>query len=198
MNKEEFLAELAQKLSDLPASEREKSVAYFDELIEDRIEEGMREEEALSSFETPEEIAKKIMIELPLSTLVKARITPQKKLTSLNIVLLCIAFPIWFPLSIAVVAVVFALYVSVWAVIVSLYACLFAFSVAGLLSLFTIGLTFGVGVAPGVFALGMSLFCLALSVLLFFPVRLLSYQLIRFTKWITIKLKSLFIRKEIA
>ena len=44
MTKSAFLAELSGRLTALPQSEIEKSVAYYSEIIDDRIEEGLDEE----------------------------------------------------------------------------------------------------------------------------------------------------------
>ena len=49
MNKKDFLDALNRRLATLSAQEREKSLLYFSEMIDDRIEEGMSEEEAVSS-----------------------------------------------------------------------------------------------------------------------------------------------------
>ena len=43
MTKSEFLEELKHKLSKLPAYEIEKTVSFYAECIDDRIEEGMTE-----------------------------------------------------------------------------------------------------------------------------------------------------------
>ena len=42
MNKSEFLHILRQRLSPLPAEEREQHIAYYEELFSDMLEEGMR------------------------------------------------------------------------------------------------------------------------------------------------------------
>ncbi len=59
MKKEEFLNELTGRLSELPPQEREKSLSYFSEMIDDRMEEGMKEEEAVGSMESLDEIVAK-------------------------------------------------------------------------------------------------------------------------------------------
>ena len=51
MDKRTFLDGLRTALVSLPASEIDKTVAYYEEMIDDRIEEGMSEEEAVASME---------------------------------------------------------------------------------------------------------------------------------------------------
>jgi hypothetical protein len=65
MTKNEFLNQLRARLSNLNAQEREKSVAYYAEMIDERMEEGMREEEAVASMEDVGVIASRIAAEHP-------------------------------------------------------------------------------------------------------------------------------------
>ena len=57
MTKQEFLDRLRRSLAGLPLEDAEERLAFYDEMIDDRMEEGLAEEEAVSSFGTPEEIA---------------------------------------------------------------------------------------------------------------------------------------------
>ena len=63
MNKQQFTDRLKRKLSDLPASEINDRVAFYSEMIDDKIEEGFSEEDAvadvLSSVEDAEKMKKK-------------------------------------------------------------------------------------------------------------------------------------------
>ena len=62
MNKAEFLARLQTALSPLKAQEREDALAYYDEWIEDRMQDReCPEEEAVASLAPPEEIAASIL-----------------------------------------------------------------------------------------------------------------------------------------
>ena len=90
MNKREFLEQLAKELVGLSEKDIEESLNYFGEMIDDRIDDGMSEEEALSSLGTPENAAKQILMDMPLSKVVKAKVKPKGRLSALAIVLLCI------------------------------------------------------------------------------------------------------------
>ena len=125
MNKQSFLGRLRKALSGLPQKEQEERITFYSEMIDDRMEEGMLEEEAVASIGT----WKEILADLP----------PIKKTgNALVILLLILGCPIWLSLGIAVLAVVFSLYVSVWAVIISFWAvfvsiaaCAFGFLAGG-------------------------------------------------------------------
>lgn len=54
MQKTEFLDRLRAALADLPAEELEKTLGYYAEMIEDRMEDGMDEEAAVAAMGDPE------------------------------------------------------------------------------------------------------------------------------------------------
>ena len=57
MQKTEFLDRLRTALADLPAEELEKTLGYYAEMIEDRMEDGMDEEAAVAAMGDPEAVA---------------------------------------------------------------------------------------------------------------------------------------------
>ena len=69
MNKTEFLSCLEKKLLGLPENEVAKTKGFYLEMIDDRIEDGMNEAEAVSAMGNVDDIAKEAMLELPLTTL---------------------------------------------------------------------------------------------------------------------------------
>ncbi len=65
MNKQEFLKELTNKLTNVPQNEKTRIVEYYNECIDDMIEDGMSETEAINNLGDIDEIIKNIEIELP-------------------------------------------------------------------------------------------------------------------------------------
>ena len=63
MNKSEFLNSLEEKLKELPKDEIRKTIDYYDEMIDDRIEDGMTEEEAVKSIGNSGDIALSILLD---------------------------------------------------------------------------------------------------------------------------------------
>ena len=57
MTKAAFIENIRQITSYLPVNEREKYVEYYSEMIDDAVEDGMSEEEAVASLGTIEEIS---------------------------------------------------------------------------------------------------------------------------------------------
>ena len=61
MTRKEFLTELDRRLSTLPRQEAEEHINYYAEMLADRMEEGMTEEEAVRSMESIDVIASRIL-----------------------------------------------------------------------------------------------------------------------------------------
>ena len=144
MSKQEFLTRLRKGLSGLPQADIEERIAFYSEMIDDHMEEGLSEEEAVSAAGTVDEIVAQAVAETPLAKIAKERIRSKRRLSAGEIVLLALGSPIWLSLAIAAFAVILSLYISLWAVIVSLWAVfvsLAAGSACGVLSclIFAIG-----------------------------------------------------------
>ena len=65
MTKQEFLRELWNKLTELPQEDVEKSLDYYSEMIDDRVENGLTEEEAVAEIGTADAAAAQILEGLP-------------------------------------------------------------------------------------------------------------------------------------
>ena len=78
MNKETFLKALEDRLFQLPDEEKRQQVDYYREVLEDKIEDGMSEEEAVASFGDIDKLADDILQDTPLATLVKTKVKPKK------------------------------------------------------------------------------------------------------------------------
>lgn len=172
MNKETFLTKLTEALSFMDPAERNRTVQYYREILEDRVEDGLREEDAVAEMEPVAEIAARLRAENGPST--------KKKRPHWETVLLIAGFPLWFPLLLAAGCVFFALFIAAWSVILALFsvtAALVLCLIAGIGCLFLL-LTNGYPLT-GLFLLGVGLFCAALGIALFIPVLALSRLLIR-------------------
>ena len=67
MNKKDFLDRLRNGLSGLPQENIEERLRIYSEIIDDRMEEGFTEEQAVSAVGTVEQIVSQIVAETPLS-----------------------------------------------------------------------------------------------------------------------------------
>ena len=197
MNKQEFFARLRKGLSGLPQDEIEERITFYGEMIEDGIEEGLSEEEAVAAVGSVDEIVKQTVAEIPLSKIAKERIKPKRRLKAWEIVLLVIGSPIWLSLGIAALSVILVLYVSLWAIMVSLwgvFAELVVLSVACVP--ISILLLANGGVASGLMTLSAGIVCAGLAIFMFFGCREATKGILAFTKEITVWIKNCFIKRE--
>lgn len=196
MNKQVFLAEIASKLHGLPQKDIEERLNFYNEMIDDRMEEGLSEEAAVSEIGSADEVVSQILADFPLSKLVKERAMPKRRLKSWEIALLALGSPIWLSLLVGAFAIVLAAYAVIWSVIISLWAIevsLWGCSLAGIISAVLMA-TQG-NVTAGVAMLGASLFCAGLSISLFFACKAASKGAFLLTKRIALGIKSLFVGK---
>ncbi|MBS5725042.1 MAG: DUF1700 domain-containing protein [Clostridiales bacterium] len=197
MHKQDFLTALSDALYGLPQSDIEQSIEYYSEIIDDQMEDGISEEEAVASLGAPDAVAKQILMDTTLPKLVKAKVKPSRTLRAWEITLLILGSPIWASLLIAAVSVLLSLYITIWAVIVSLYAVDLTFAVGALLGLVQGGIFIGTGnVAAALFYLGAAIACFGLAVLSFFGFNKVTAKLIIVSKQFVLWMKSLFIRRR--
>ncbi len=122
MNKQEFLAELRRGLQGLPQADIEERVNFYSEMIDDRMEDGLTESEAVAEIGSVGEVVSQILSDIPLTRLVKEKIKPKRPVSPWAVVLLILGFPLWLPLVIAFSAIILSIYIVVWSVIISLWA----------------------------------------------------------------------------
>lgn len=195
MNKQEFLCELKARLSGLPRDDIDERLSFYTEMIDDRMEEGLSEEAAVSGIGSVDEIASQIAAELPLAKIIKNSAKPRRALKPWQTVLLVLGSPLWVTLLLAVLAVILAAYVVAWAFIASLWAvevALAACSLEGIISFF-----WDRGNALSSIAmLGTGVFCAGLSIFVFLGCRQATLCILRLTKKAALAIKNIFIGKE--
>lgn len=67
MNKSEFLSSVREKISGLQQSDMDKWLTYYEEMLQDYMEDGRSEEEAVAAMGTVDEVAAQILRDTPLS-----------------------------------------------------------------------------------------------------------------------------------
>lgn len=199
MRKQEFLNELRAKLMGLPKQELEERLTFYSEIIDDRMEDGMTEEQAVLDIGSVDCIASQIISDIPLSKLAKERIKPKRKMKAWEIVLLALGSPIWLSLAIGLFAIVLSLYAVLWSVILSIwavFASLVACSLGGLVA--GIFFIFSGNTLTGLAMIGVSVFCAGVAILAFFGCKAATKGIILLTKKIALGIKKCFVKKEAA
>jgi uncharacterized membrane protein len=198
MTKIKFLLALHDKLSGLPQDDVEERLNFYSEMIEDRMEEGMSEEEAVAAVGSVDEIAAQIVGDIPLTKMVKEKIKHKHRLKAWEIVLLAVGSPIWFSLLIAFLSVVVSLYVSLWSVVISLWS-VFVSLIACALYGVVAGAAFSLGenALSGLAMIGAGLICGGLSVFLFYGCKAVTKGTALLAAKTVRGMKKAFVKKEV-
>lgn len=196
MKKNEFIDELRSSLKGLPEQEINDRIAFYSEMIDDRMEDGKSEDEAVSEIGTVKEVSDEIIASVPITKIVKERIKPKRRLRAFEIVLIILGFPIWFSLLVVALALIFTLYVCLWAVIVSLWAVDLSFALSFFACLIASGYELiHADLAFALVLVGTGLILCALAVLLFYVCINASKLALKLAKRLGIGIKSIFIIK---
>lgn len=197
MTKQEFVANLRAKLGGLPMQDVEDRISFYCEMIDDRIEEGRSEEEAVSAIGSVDEIVSQIIADIPLAKIAREKIKPKRRLWAWEIVLLVLGAPIWLSLLIAAIAVILSLYAALWSVIISLWSvfgALCGVAIGGAVS-GAVSAVLG-NTVTGIALLGCALLCAGLSVFAFFGCKAATKGTLWLTKKMALGIKKCFIGRE--
>lgn len=131
MNKQQFLQELAEKIDCLSQEDIKHWVDYYSEMIDDMVEDGMTEEQAVYSLGSVYDVATQAMMDTPMRTIVKTRIDKKYRLSGFALLLIILGAVVWVPLLFTAVVTVGSLFIAFWAVIIALIAAAVAVGIAG-------------------------------------------------------------------
>ena len=165
MNKQEFLAALARELEPLPREERYQTLNYYDELIDDRLEDGQDEGAVIQSLGDPKAVAEELLGEE------EQPLVPGRGLRVWVIVLLVLGFPLWGSLLVTAALVLLCVFLCLYIpafVLGVLALSLLAGAVLGVAGtpflIADTGLAAG-GLGAGLFQLGLAIGMLGLAAL---------------------------------
>ncbi len=175
MKKLEFINELGAQLHSMPAEEVRPLLDYYMEIVSDRMEDGMTEEEAVASLGPIPELAEKILAEQPQVEQEPEPIpTPaplpepvpqaKRRWSGSSIVLAIVLSPLWLTL----LCVLISVEITVWATLASLVVSAAAMILGGIAgSILSLIPMFDPVSAPArIFVSGCSLVCSGIGCLL--------------------------------
>ena len=167
MKKAEFLKELEKRLNGLPKSDIDERVSFYSEMIDDRVEDGKTEEEAIDDLGGIDTVVNQIAAETPMLNLVKERIKPKRGLRGFEIAMLIAGFPLWFPLLLVFFVLVFVFFILLWVLVIVTYSA--EIGLIGLGALATIKSVFDfMNGSLNIGYLGIALLAAGLSILFIF------------------------------
>ena len=198
MKRLEFLLQLRERLSCLPQDDMEERLTFYNEMIDDLLEEGLSEQEAVAQIGNVNEIASQILQDTPLSTLVKERIKPKKRMKPWQIVLLAVGSPLWFSLLMAALAVGICLYTVLWVLVICLWAVFASVAACALGGMVGGGIFAATGNRlAGIATIGAALVCAGVSIFLFCGCKAATKGAARLTGKIISATKRCFMKKEV-
>lgn len=197
MTKHAFLAQLRARLSGLPQKDLEERLSFYDEMIGDRMEEGLSEEEAVAAIGPVDQIVSQIIGETPLNKMAIEKAKPKRQLQVWEIVLIILGSPIWFSLLIAAFAVVLSLYVVAWSVVISLWA-VFAALAGSALGCIAGGVIFICTdhSLAGIAVIAAGIVCAGLAIFAFFGCKAVTLGIAILSKKTALGIKRRFVGKE--
>lgn len=193
MNKSEYLDSIRSKLTGLPEKDINSAIEYYEEAIEDRIEDGLTEEQAIKAVGTPEEIAEKILMDSSIPKLITAKAKPQRTLKGWEIALIIIGSPLWIIIGACLLIVFLSVILTLFWVMLAIICCVVGIIVGSLGGIAaSIAQLFTGGGASSVAMLGICIMLLGVGVLLVVPVKAALtglWELIaKFIRWVKRKI----------
>lgn len=197
MTRAEYLDAIAAQLAGMPPESLARALDYYAEMIDDRVEDGMSEEEATAALGPAEEAARQILIDTPLPQLVRERVRPKRRLRAWEMVLLVLGSPVWLPLALAAVIVLAACYGVLWVVLGCLYIVDASLAIAALAAVVGTAAQLMIGTgANALVLLGGALVCAGCCALFFLVCNVAARGVARWTRALALRVRAGFLRRE--
>ena len=111
MNKKQFLKKMKKSLSSMEKIERNKTLLYFEEIIDDIVDSGKSEEEAIYSLGNINNISCNLLKEYEKTNKPNSKLKLfSRKFTTLQLFILMLLSPIILPLVFAIVTLLFTFF----------------------------------------------------------------------------------------
>ncbi len=197
MTKQEFLSSLKNGLAGVPQKDVAERLDFYDEMIDDGMEDGLSEEEAVAAVGDVNEVISQIIEGTSLVKLVKERVKPGHKLRAWEIVLLILGFPLWFPLGLVALILLLVAYILIWVVFVVIVVTDLSLALSFAGGLAVAGLNMHIGnTVFGISMIGFGLMAAGFAILLFYGCKGFFGLSVKAGKGMIRKIKSWFITKE--
>ena len=199
MKKFEFLSLLEKELQGLPEEDIKRTLDYYAEIIDDRVEDGADEQTAVNDLGDVKDICDRIWEETSLPKVAKARLRRARALKTWEMVLLILGSPVWLPILLAIGIVILAVYAVIWSVAVVFYAVdlSLAGTALGSVVLSAVYITSG-SIGGGFIWIGVAFVLAGATIFAFFGCHMFAKLLIALTKKVWLGLKRLVVGRRTA
>ncbi len=196
MLRQEFINRLSYAISALPQYERDKVIAYYLELIADRIEGGESEEDIIAGFGDINTLAQSILMENNIYP--EQMQTKKSSMAPLVIVLLIVFSPVIFGLFMAAFGITIGFTCAIFSVVFALFVASFALALSGVLCFFTSFILLPTTPAYAFLQMGAGLLLAGISIFLFMGTYYLSKGVIKLFGIIFSGIKNIFRKRRTA
>lgn len=200
MTKLEFLDSLKARLASLPQSEIYRLMGYYAEMIDDRIESGMSEAEAVAALGPMDSIIESIMYDMSIPKLMRAKVKESKNKVgnrAIWIILVIVTFPFWLPALMAFFGVVFGLFMAIWGIILALFAVVASLGISGVACVAGGAVLLFVRSVPAALcSMGAGFVLIGITMFLIKPITYIAKWLGKGIAALARRVKSLFFRKK--
>jgi Predicted membrane protein len=195
MNKQQFFYELNRLLAGLPEIEKQKAFSYYEEIIEDSIEDGCSEEEAIARLGNINEIAEGLISDFKSGNPIRIG-KSSHSLGAVTTILLILGFPLWGSLMIALFSLVLAAIIVLFIPVIILGSIAISFFAAGVFAFVGSFVLMTQIFSMGIIQFGASLFLMGASVFAAFGLYYTTKGCVYATKKLMQKLGQLFKRRR--
>lgn len=199
MKRDDFFTLLSEKISPLPAEERNKLYEYYNEIILDKKDAGIDEDTIIASFGDIDEIAARVLSEYPELKAGQQPVhhqqpvmppnppsTPKQRSAAVNVLImigLILGSPVWLSLILAAAVVLLSVIITIAALVIAFWIMDAAFLLSGFAGCFYAFWIMPQGPAFAFFCMGISLFFIGLGCLCAVGMVKLSVLSVRFIRW---------------
>ena len=197
MTKQEFENKLKKRLRGLPIRDVEDQMSFYSEMIDDRMEDGLSEEEAVADIGTVEKIATQIIKGIALTRTQNAEPEKNNSLKLWEILFIILGSPLWISLLIAAFAVIISIYAVLWSLIVSLWAVFVSLAASAACG-FVFGTVLAIGgnALTGFAILGVAFICAGLALFMLLGCIAATKGALKLTVKIGVAIKNCIAKKE--
>lgn len=193
MNRQQFFNELNTLLNQLPKKERNKTITYYNELINDYIEDGLPEEVAIAKLGNLQSIANEILLDNGK--------TPNSRSSSGSkifiAILLVLGFPLWGSILLAGALLLLSFYIILFCPILVFGICSIAFFGSSIVCIIVTPLIIMENLAYSLVQLGVGIFLLGLSIVFACLTIQITKYIVKTSSFIWKKLLSVFKKRGV-
>ena len=134
MTKKKFLSKLKKRIPRSHRHNRDSIIAFYSEMIDDKIEEGLTEQEAVYDVGTVEDAISRLVSEHPESDPTQIKPEIYRPLRPFEILLIVLGSPVWISILLVSFAVILTFYLVSWTVTLCLWCVELVFFLFSILS----------------------------------------------------------------